>query len=130
MKLSMEILKEYLNMPEKITFFRNADSRFSFSRPVFFIGQSVLKSEVLYIAYAEELKSIDIIEENTALICIGKTPAKYSKEIANILEFSPDTNLLSLSNKMNSIFYQFDQWEQNIISAADNTKLKICFNEY
>ena len=119
MKLSLEIIKEYLEYPENPVFFKQLEDQLIFPRPVFYTNQKILQSHILYIAETTQIVSSIQCEKECALICIGKPSESISRKIDNLIVYDKNTDIFSLFNQIGKVFDKFDNWERSLLTPPD-----------
>lgn len=124
MKLSLTLIRERLKNPEIIAFFKDSEAAFRLERPLFYTGQSTLKSDTLYIAGSEQLSGIRRFEKGSALICTGPVPKRIRENAPQILETIEGTDLFSLTNEIQQIFNLFDSWEKSLYEASSSGQMR------
>ncbi|MBR3244117.1 MAG: helix-turn-helix domain-containing protein [Parasporobacterium sp.] len=116
MRLSLDIIRNYLKFPEKPAFFQTFDTQLHLSRPFLYDGQSVLESDTLYICESSRLPVSVRFEAHSALILIGEPGERWKKKAKNLLVFQEGTDLFSLFNQVSRVFDFFDSWEKDLLS--------------
>ncbi len=118
MKCSLEILKDYSEIPVKNLISRKKTGELSFPRPVFTAGRKVLLPDTLYISYSEDAASFESVSPDAGLILIGELPEGEALHSGGILIFDRDADILEVFNEMTRIYDLFDAWESALLKAA------------
>lgn len=119
MTLCLGIIEDGL---ARCTVFKNyiaTDNPFVLERCEIYDGGTILNTGVLYIAAAENLPDEILIQEDTAMICIGSPPDAYKKPPIRLLVLDGKENLIKLSNEVNHIFFEYNTLEQKLQDSVN-----------
>lgn len=118
MKLSLELIKDWLQTTDNIEFFESSSSALTLGRPVFLTEHAVLESDTLYITDAKKLSAAERIEKGAACICIGMPQKRLIRKLGGLLVLSEPADIFLLSNRISVIFDRFDHWEEELLAAS------------
>ena len=90
------------------------DNPFVLERCEIYDGGTILNTGVLYLAAAENLPDEILIQDDTAMICIGNPPDVYKNPPMRLLVLEGEENLIKLSNEVNRIFFEYNTLEQKL----------------
>ena len=92
-----------------------------FLKEVKYIAADPFSSAVFFILPAEmNCPDHILIQEDSALICLGLPKKKYMKPPLQLLVLDDDISLAELSNEVNRIFFEFETLEQKLQEAVNN----------
>ncbi|WKY43323.1 helix-turn-helix domain-containing protein [Eubacteriaceae bacterium ES2] len=111
MKISMAIIKAFLNVTEKDNNTDLKQSYFHLQRPVFYAQEEVLISDILYISHASRLFNHLRFQPGAALICLGNPPDYYFNQNLELLILDAETDIFDLSNSIHELFSKYEVWD-------------------
>lgn len=81
---------------------------------VLYDGDSIFKSDRVYVSKAELLPQRPSFEENTTIIAIGDPSPLYWQGKCNLICFYPTTRLPYAFNRVQEIFEKYNLWDQTL----------------
>lgn len=129
MLLSVEIISEYIKLPEKPVFFKCNDQTLHLGRPVLLTDQKVLKSHTLYIVRAASIPASLRFEKHSALITIGMPADHIIKKTDNLIVYKESADLLDLFNQISRVYDFFDDWEKKLLSIPFHSLTKNMYQQ-
>lgn len=124
MKLSLEIVKEYLEMPDNSNAFYSASNKLTLERPVIYTGEGDLESDTFYICTGRDLSNVTDIGINTVCICCGNPPKRVLHKLGGYLIVSEEMDMHVLANRVQLIFNRFDHWTDELYSVSRITQFR------
>lgn len=117
MRLNLTIIADYLN--EITVLHRKTDwqTKRALKYPVFYHGETELRSDRLYIADAESLPTEPVVLSGCSIVCLGYPPRRYHAEDCELLCLPADTDQQSLFDQIGDIFDLFYEYESRIHQA-------------
>lgn len=116
MKLNMTMISDYLDSPKITEGQINRPFDFYLERVEVCTGK-VWQESCLYIADAENLPSVPVIENRISLICIGQLPDRYRQVLCEYLCVEEKTDIVLLFQKAAEIFRRFQDMEVRILTC-------------
>lgn len=120
MTLCLGIIEDGLGRPVVYKNYIATDNPFVLERCVIYDGETILNTGVLYIAAAENLPAEILVQQDSAMICIGTPPEVYKKSPMRLLVLDAGEKLIKLSNDVNCIFFEYNTLEQRLQDAVNN----------
>lgn len=117
MELNLTILADFLSDYEFLYRRTDRHTRRTLNYPVFYTGETQLKTDRVYIAEAERLVQQPVSAGGAALICLGYPPSAYHEDKIELLCLPTSLNLFALFNQVTEIFHRFQECERKIIRA-------------
>ena len=118
MLLNIGIIKDGLCKKGICRNYPDYDEPFILERSEIYCGGSVFISGVLYLARGDELPEQILIQQDSALICIGTPKEIYKMSPLYLLVLDADISLEELSNEVNRIFFEYSTLEQKLQDAV------------
>lgn len=119
MTLCLGIIEDGLRRRVVFKNFVETDNPFILERCEIYDGSSVLNTGVLYIAYAENLPEEILIQDGAAMLCIGRPPEAYRKPPLRLIVLDGPENVVTLSNEVHRIFFEYHTLEQKLQDAVN-----------
>ncbi len=116
MKLSAEVVLEYLEKTEKLEYFSSNPTRKVLKYVKFYsISSGEFEKNTIYIAKADTLPKRPIASEDSLIICYeGCPPPEYQDGACPIIVLSETRDAYSIFNSIQEIFKRYDDWESRM----------------
>ena len=118
--LCLGIIEDGLGLPVVFKNYNTTDNPFILERCAIYDSEAILNTGVLYIAEAERLPEKILMQQDSAMICIGDPPEAYKKQPLRLLVLDQHVQLIGLSNEVNRIFFEYNTLEQKLQDSVNN----------
>jgi hypothetical protein len=125
-RLNSVIIYDYLSLSFHIQRYGSKQEDLVLERPVFYTeNDNHFRANRLYMAYANQLPSLPVFEENAVLVCIGSNlPMSYKTTDGCCILVKNPVNQISIFdvfNKIQSVYDRFDAWEEKLNHVVIHT---------
>jgi hypothetical protein len=119
MIVCLGIIEDALGRKAVFKNYDGVDSPFILERCEIYRGAPVLMTGILYLTRPEELPEMILIQEGTAMICVGPPPEHYKKMPLHLLALEEPADLADISNEVNRIFFEYNVMEQKLQDSVN-----------
>lgn len=119
MTICVGIIEDGLGFAGVYKNYRDKDNVFDLERCEIFCGGVVLQTGIVYLARAEQLPDTALIQEGSAMICIGMPPDYYVHQPLRLLVLEQSVELAVLVNEVNRIFFEYNTLEQRLQDSVN-----------
>ena len=120
MKLSLKMIAEKLEERTAVLKFKDIYSTIRLERPLFLNEETELAPDTLYVASADAIPKITQYHNGCALLIPGG-PDTLIRNCPAVILTDPSCDVLDLYNEVNEIFDRFEQWEQRLKEALQES---------